>query len=58
MVMAEYEWQTSNMIKEQFEVNILGPINLTAMLLPAFRKDKSYDFIVHFFILYLFQLTR
>ncbi|XP_003247453.1 retinol dehydrogenase 7 isoform X2 [Acyrthosiphon pisum] len=41
MVMAEYEWQTSKMIKEQFEVNILGPIKLTAMLLPAFRKDKS-----------------
>ncbi|XP_060844492.1 D-beta-hydroxybutyrate dehydrogenase, mitochondrial isoform X1 [Rhopalosiphum padi] len=41
MVMAEYEWQTSKMIKQQFEVNILGPIMLTGMLLPIFRKDKS-----------------
>jgi len=41
MVMAEYEWQTSKMIKQQFEVNILGPIMLTAMLLPTFRKYKS-----------------
>ncbi|XP_022178484.1 retinol dehydrogenase 7 [Myzus persicae] len=41
MVMAEYEWQTSKIIKQQFEVNVLGPIMLTAMLLPTFRKDKS-----------------
>ncbi|XP_026817855.1 D-beta-hydroxybutyrate dehydrogenase, mitochondrial [Rhopalosiphum maidis] len=41
MVMAEYEWQTSKMIKQQFEVNILGPIMLTGLLLPIFRKDKS-----------------
>ncbi|KAE9523969.1 hypothetical protein AGLY_015616 [Aphis glycines] len=41
MVMAEYEWQTPKMIKQQFEVNILGPLMLTGMLLPIFRKDKS-----------------
>lgn len=41
MVMGEYEWQTSKMIKQQFEVNILGPLMLTAMLLPTFRKYKS-----------------
>uniref|UniRef100_A0A2H8TKC7 Corticosteroid 11-beta-dehydrogenase isozyme 2 n=2 Tax=Melanaphis sacchari TaxID=742174 RepID=A0A2H8TKC7_9HEMI len=41
MVMAEFEWQTSKMVKQQFEVNILGPIMLTGMLLPIFRKDKS-----------------
>jgi len=44
MVMAEYEWQTSKMMKEQFEVNILGPIKLTALLLPTFRKNKSKNF--------------
>lgn len=44
MVMAEYEWQTSKMIKQQFEVNILGPLMLTGMLLPIFRKDKSKNF--------------
>lgn len=41
MVMAEYEWQTSKMIQQQFEVNVLGPIMLTAKFLPNFRKDKS-----------------
>jgi len=44
MVMAEYEWQTSKMIRQQFEVNILGPLMLTGMLLPIFRKDKSKNF--------------
>jgi len=44
MVMAEYEWQTPKMIKQQFEVNILGPLMLTGMLLPIFRKDKSKKF--------------
>lgn len=44
MIMAEYEWQTSKMIKQQFEVNILGPLMLTGMLLPIFRKDKSKNF--------------
>lgn len=41
MVMAEYEWQTTHMIQQQFEVNIMGPIMLTAQLLPLFRMDKS-----------------
>jgi short-subunit dehydrogenase involved in D-alanine esterification of teichoic acids len=41
MVMAEYEWQTFQMIQQQFNINVLGPIMLTAQLLPKFRKDKS-----------------
>ncbi|VVC31073.1 NAD(P)-binding domain,Short-chain dehydrogenase/reductase SDR [Cinara cedri] len=41
MVMAEYEWQTIQMIQQQFEVNVLGPIMLTAQLLPSFRKNKG-----------------
>jgi len=41
MVMAEFEWQTPQMINKQFEVNVLGPIMLTVELLPTFRKHKS-----------------
>lgn len=41
MIMAEYEWQTVPMILKQFDVNILGPMILTAKLMPQFRKDKS-----------------
>lgn len=41
MVMAEFEWQTTQLIQQQFEVNILGPIMLTAQLLPIIRKYKS-----------------
>ncbi|XP_060858990.1 retinol dehydrogenase 5-like [Metopolophium dirhodum] len=41
MVMAEYEWQTLKMMEQQFQVNVLGPIMLTAKLLPTFRKNKS-----------------
>lgn len=41
MVMAEYEWQTFQMIQQQFDINVLGPMMLTAQLLSKFRKDKS-----------------
>lgn len=41
MVMAEYEWQTIQLIQQQIEVNFLGPITLTSQLMPNFRKDKS-----------------
>lgn len=41
MVMGDFEWQTPQMISEQFQVNILGPIMLTAQLLPKLRRDKS-----------------
>lgn len=41
MIMAEYEWQTLQMIQQQFDVNVLGPMMLTAQLLPTFRKNKS-----------------
>jgi len=41
MVMAEYEWQTFKMIEQQFQVNVLGPVMLTAKLLPIFRENKS-----------------
>lgn len=39
--MAEYEWQTAQMVQRQFEVNILGPMLLTALMLPKLRKYKS-----------------
>lgn len=45
MVMAEFEWQTSDMIRLQFDVNVLGPMMLTAQLLPKLRKDKSNQFL-------------
>jgi len=41
MIMAEFEWQTPQMIQKQFTVNFLGPVMLTALLLPSFRKHKS-----------------
>lgn len=54
MVMAEYEWQTIQMIREQFEVNVLGPIMLTAQLLPAFRKNKSKYFYYNYFCIIIY----
>lgn len=59
MVMAEYEWQTIQMIREQFEVNVLGPIMLTAQLLPAFRKNKSkYSYNNYFRIIIIIYIRR
>lgn len=46
MVMAEYEWQTIEIIQQQFEVNVLGPISLTSQLLPKLRKDKGKHLII------------
>lgn len=46
MVMAEYEWQTIQIIQQQFEINVLGPSLLTAQLMPKLRKDKSKQIIL------------
>lgn len=42
--MADFEWQTTQLMQQQFEVNILGPIMLTSQLLPIIRKYKSKYF--------------
>ncbi|XP_050531257.1 11-beta-hydroxysteroid dehydrogenase type 2 isoform X2 [Daktulosphaira vitifoliae] len=41
MVMAEYEWQTINLIQEQFQVNVLGPMEFTSGLLSTLRHDQG-----------------
>ncbi|XP_050437861.1 17-beta-hydroxysteroid dehydrogenase type 2-like [Adelges cooleyi] len=41
MLMAEYEWQTTRLITEQFRVNVLGPMELTSSLLPKVRCDRG-----------------
>lgn len=41
MVMAEYEWQTIHLIQEQFQVNVLGPMEFTSGLLPILRRDQG-----------------
>lgn len=64
MIMAEFEWQTPQMIQKQFTVNFLGPVMLTALLLPSFRKHKSeyfsnnsFNYYVTHFIIYTLYVT-
>lgn len=41
MLIAEFEWLTEEQIKEQIQVNLVGPLLLTKAFLPLIRSHKA-----------------
>lgn len=41
MCFGEFEWQTKNIVEQQINVNLLGPMRMTKELLPIVRAHKT-----------------
>lgn len=41
MCFGEFEWQTTSLIENQINVNLLGPLHFTKIFLPLIRKHRT-----------------